>query len=452
MRQFCFRSVPLLRYCNTLFPSICALSAVLILATSTVLAQSSAPDSTPDSTPASPASPTATPTASPTPAPLDSTINPLEPQPDPLLPEMVVDRPLSPQEKDLLRAALVELQAQAEARVAAGDLPGAWELFNRDLRLRRYLGPREEVKSLTRVGAVAWRESQSIELRFITLRLEQIQQEAGLPTGLPGSPTPTPAPGQPPAKLDYDLLLEIAQAYQQVRARDQAVALYRQLFDHAKQQQDTAKQQQILLALAEIQMAWFDYPSAAITYEELLTLARSTNNRQQEISALTQLGYIYQENNQPEAAIAAQQQLVEIYQKQKNFVPIPAIKIAIGDSYTKFNRPDLAATSYQEAFAVARSVQQYAYATDALQKLATLYQTLNRPADALVVYQLLLDVNRQSYNSFGMMNAYDQIGQLYKIQGDRAQAVAAFRQGLQIAQQLNYRVDYFASQIQQADQ
>ena len=449
MRQLCFSFSKPLKPRQRQLGSIGALSAMAILSTSPVLAQTAAPAST--AAPATAAPATAAPATAPA-KPLDPLINPLEPQPDPLLPEMVVNRPLNPQEKDLLRTALAELQTQAQARLAAGDLPGALELYNRDLRLRRYLGPREEVKSLTRVGAVAWRESQSIELRFITLRLEQLQQEAGLPPNLPNAQPPTQTPAQTPAQPNDALLLEIAQAYQQVRARDQAVALYRQLFERAKQQQDKGKQQQILLALAEIQLAWFDYPNAAITYEELLTLARATNNRQQEITALTQLAYIYQENKQPEPAIAAQQQLVEIYRKQNNFVPIPAIKLAVGDSYVQLKRPDLAATSYQEAFATARSVQQYAYATDALQRLASLYQTLNRPADALVVYQLLLDVNRQSYNSFGMMNAYDQIGQLYKVQGDRAQAATAFRQGLQLAQQLNYRVDYFDGQIQQVGQ
>ncbi|NJO77869.1 MAG: hypothetical protein HC827_04635 [Cyanobacteria bacterium RM1_2_2] len=79
------------------------------------------------------------------------------------------------------------------------------------------------------------------------------------------------------------------------------------------------------------------------------------------------MAYIYQENSQPEQAIAAQQQLVETYQQQQNFVPIPAIKLAMADSYVLLNQPAQAATNYQEAFAVARSVQQFAYASDALQ-------------------------------------------------------------------------------------
>lgn len=368
-------------------------------------------------------------------APLDPLQNPLDStEPDPLLPTMVVDRPLNPQEKNVLRAALDELQKQAEAQLQAGDPLGAWQIWNRELRLRRYLGPQEEVASLQRVGEVAWRESQATELRFITLRLEQIEQEAI---------------AQP--EVDYDLLLAIAQAYHTVRARDQAVALYNQLFERAKQQNNVEQQRQILTALADLHLGWFDYPNAAITYEELLTLARSANDRPLEIDALTQLAYIYQENRQPDLAIAAQQKLVEIYQADQNFLPIPALKLAIADSYQQLSRPDLAATNYQEAFAVARSTQQFAYASDALQRLAQLYLSIDRPSDALIVYQLLLDVERQSYNSFGMMNTYDQLGQLHKAQGDSSQALVAFRQGLQLAQQLKYRVDYFNTQIQQIE-
>ena len=364
---------------------------------------------------------------------LPTLLDPLDPaQPDPLLPELVVDRPLNPQEKNVLRAALNELQAQAQAKLAAGDLPGAWQLWTREIRLRRLLSPQEEVAALQRVGEVAWRENQTIELRLIAQRLGQIEQEVL---------------AQP--QIDYDLLLTIAQAYQTVRAREQAVVLYNLLFERAKQQQNLPQQRQILVALADLHLGWFDYSNAAIAYEELLTLARAIPDRSLEIEALTQLAYIYQENRQPDLAVTAQQQLVAAYQAQQNFQPIPALKLAMGDSYGAMGRPDLAATQYQEAFATARSTQQYAYASDALQRLAMLYRSIDRSEDALIVYQLLLDVERQSYNTFGMMNTYDQIGQLHQAQGNAGQALMAYRQGLQLAQQLKYRVDYFTTQIEQ---
>ena len=361
------------------------------------------------------------------------TPNPLElNEADPLLPTLAVERPLSPQERSVLDAALNELNQQAQAQLESGDLVGALETWNRELRLRRFLGPEEEVESLRRVGEVAWRENQVSEVRFITERLQQIEQEAE---------------AQSPPK--YDLLLQIAQTYQILRARDQAVGLYTQLLLQARQEQNVALEKQILTALGEIHIAWFDYANAATAYDQLLTLARSQNDSETEIQALTQLSRIYQENNQPEQAIEVQQQLVEIYVDAKEYERITELKQAIGDEYAALNRPDMAATSYQEAFAVARSAQQYAYAGDALQRLANLYINLERYEDALVVYQLLLDVKQQSYDTVGMMNVYDQIGQLHRTMGDNAQAIAAFRQGLQLAQQVNYKVGYFNTQIQE---
>lgn len=362
-----------------------------------------------------------------------ATPNPLElTEPDPLLPALAIERPLSPQEQGVLDAALDELNQQAEAKLQAGDLPGAIELWNRELRLRRFLGSTEEVASLSRVGEVAWRENQVTEVRFITQRLQEIEQEAE-------AQTPT----------DYDLLLEIAQAYQTIRARDQAVALYNKLLVQTRQQQNVALERQILVALGELHAAWFDYPNAVATYEQLLAWAETQGDTTTQIEALTQLSQRYQDNNQPEQAIAVQQRLVDIYQSQQRFDLITALKQAIGDEYLAIGRPDLAATSYQEAFAVARTAQQYAYAGDALQRLANLYITLERLEDALVVYQLLLDVRQQSYDTLGMMNTYDLMGQIYRTMGNNAQAVNAFRRGLELAQQLNYKVSYFSSQIQE---
>ena len=51
-----------------------------------------------------------------------------------------------------------------------------------------------------------------------------------------------------------------------------------------------------------------------------------------------------------------------------------------------------------------------------------------------------------------MMNTYDQIGQLYLQRGSYPEALAAFQNGLQLAQQLKYQETYFTQQIQQVNQ
>ncbi|WP_190506501.1 tetratricopeptide repeat protein [Oscillatoria sp. FACHB-1407] len=365
--------------------------------------------------------------------------NPLEEpiEDDPLYPRLVVDRPLSPQERRILITALDELQRQAEARARAGDLSGALEIWNRELRLRRVLGVEEEVRALSRVGEVAWRENQTTEVRVITQRLQQIQQEV-----------------QAQNPVDYSMLLTIARTYQKMRVIEPAVGLYNEILAQARQRQNRRLEQRTLVDLGQLHLAWFDFTSAAGVYTDLLRLAREDGNRNNEITYLRQLAYIYQQNNQPQQAIAYQQQLVEVYERQRQYTEIPPIKLEMGDAYLALDRPDLAASSYQEAFAVARSGQQYGYGADALQRLADLYRSLDRLEDALVVYQLLLDVRQQTYDNLGMMNVYDQMAQLYQARGNAPQAIALYRRGLQLAQQMNYigKVNYFNTQIQTASQ
>lgn len=363
------------------------------------------------------------------PSPLEMT------EPDPLLPQLVVDRPLSEQERRVLATALEELRVQAEAAYQSGDIIGAIDIWNRELRLRRVLGPQEEVASLSRVGDVAWRENQTTEVRVITERLQQIEQEA-----------------QAQTPVDYDLLLQIAQAYQTVRAIEPVTQLYQQIRLQAQQQQNIALEKTTLVNLGELYLAWFDYPNAAATYQELLAIARAEGDALGEAEYLRKVADIYQADRHYEQAIAFQQQLVSLYERQQEYAEIPPLKIAMGDNYLALSRPDLAAPSYQEAYAVARSTQQYGFAGDALQQLATLYRSINRPNDALVVYQLLIDVEQQSYNTLGIMETFDQIGQVHREMGNNAAAIAAFRQGLQLAQQLNYKVGYFNEQIAQLSQ
>src|SRR6476646_9135759 len=86
--------------------------------------------------------------------------NPLELKtPDPLLPQ--TGRPLTTQEQQTLRTALDELNTQATSQFQAGQPEAAFEIWYRELRLRRALGPLEEVAALSRVGTTAWEENRT---------------------------------------------------------------------------------------------------------------------------------------------------------------------------------------------------------------------------------------------------------------------------------------------------
>lgn len=374
--------------------------------------------------------------------------NPLElTAPDPLLPDS--KRPLTGAERQQLGLALDQLNAQAAAEFKAGRKLPAFDIWNRELRLRRFLGPVVEIEALGRVGDIAWNETQTTQVRWITKRLDEMfaQAQATTPNlNLDKAPT-----GVPPidASNRPAVLEALGVAYQQVRLPETAIVIYQQILAEARQRKDAKKIEATLLTLGQLNLDWFDYVRAADAYRELLAIAQAKKDTQNQVVYLNQLAFVSEQAKQPQAAIEYQQQLVTLYQALNTPQPIPALKIRIGDNYQLLSRPDLAEQNYQTAYQLAQPLVQLAYAADALQKLGALYRSNDRLDAAIRVYDFLIGVEQQAYNLYGVMNAYDQLGQIYLSRQAYPQALTAFQRGLGVARQLKYREDYFLAQLQQ---
>ncbi|BAZ68901.1 MAG: tetratricopeptide repeat protein [Pelatocladus maniniholoensis HA4357-MV3] len=358
--------------------------------------------------------------------------------PDPLLPRNPDKdkQPLSVIEQQKLETELDKLNQQATAKLQAGDELGAFDIWNRELRLRRYLGSLKEVQALGRVGAVAYQKSNRPQIRYITQRLQAIQKQA-----------------QSQKTPDLELLQALGQAYQQVRSPENAVEAYQQVLTAVRQQQNTAKEVEILQAIAQVHLSWFDYSKAADTYQELLKLATAKGDSVNELVYLQRLAYIYEHGKQPQQAIEIQNRLAQIYQRQNNPTQLPALKLAIGSDYESLAKknPNLlqeAFNNYQQAYTIAWQSQQYVRAGEALQKLITLYRSQGQIQEALQASEILVQTQQLASNFYGLMNAYDQIGKMHLERKDYPQALQAFQKGLEVAQQLKYEEDYFSGQIQ----
>lgn len=353
--------------------------------------------------------------------------NPLQSTtPDPLLPQRSIERPFSPLERYRLETSLEQLNNEATDLFNAGNLEQAFQVWYREIRLRRELGPIEEVTALGRVGEMAWRENRKEDVQLITQRLETIQKESA---------------------KNSALLTALGKAYQQIRVPKLAVVVYQEILTNAEASRDIEAQQSALETIGTLHLAWFDYTAAAETYERLLELARSHSDSFNEVNYLQQLSYIYTQLSEPENAVKVKETLLQEYQNTENFEQLAALKIAIADDYKAINDPEKASQSYQEAFALAWKEELFSQASEALQKLGDLYREYEQPEYALQVYQELVKVHQQAYNYYGLMNTYDQMGQIYLVQQDYSQALIVFEKGLEIAQSLSYQEAYFDSQI-----
>ncbi|MEG5003323.1 tetratricopeptide repeat protein [Microcoleus sp. B5-D4] len=383
--------------------------------------------------------------------------NPLEiTTPDPLTP---ANESLSSTQRDELTAALEELNLEAATKLQAGDGAGAFEIWFRELRLRRYLGPAAEIAALSRVGSVAWSNGKNLELQLITKRLQAIQKEV-----------------KSQVPLNTELLPAFAAAFQQVRAKGPTVEVYQEILENARQNQDILAEGQILKAIGLIHINWLSYDKAAPVYEELATLIQenralfAANSAVQnsavvagngappqpvtpptEVDTLRQLAYVYQQSKQPLKAIAAREKLASVYLNLQNPSAIPPLKIAIASDYQTIGQINLAAQYYQEAYNLAVPIQQYAQASEALDKLALLYRSQKQWEPTLRIYQMQLLLEERAYNFYGLMNTYDNIGQVYQEMKAYDKALESYQKGLDVAKKLGHRQEYFAKKIQKVN-
>ena len=378
--------------------------------------------------------------------------NPLEiTTPDPLTP---ATESLSNTQRDELTAALEQLNLEAAAKLQAGDGAGAFDIWFRELRLRRYLGPVAEIAALSRVGSVAWSSSKNLELQLITKRLQAIQKQV-----------------KSQVPLNTELLPALAAAFRQVRAKGPTVEVYQEILENARQKQDILAQGQILKAIGLIHINWLSYGKAALVYEELASLIQENralfaansavinpavvagNGALQpvtlptEVDTLRQLAYVYQQSKQPLKAIAAREKLASVYLNLQNPSAIPPLKIAIATDYQTLGQINLAAQYYQEAYNLAVPIQQYAQASEALDKLALLYRSQKQWEPTLRIYQMQLLLEERAYNWYGLMNAYDNLGQVYQEMKVYPKALEAYQKGLEVAKKLGHRQQYFDRKI-----
>jgi tetratricopeptide (TPR) repeat protein len=374
------------------------------------------------------------------PSPLEITI------PDPLLPRKPKKQPLSVMEQQDLTVAVDNLNQEAAAKLQAGDKMGAFDIWNRELRLRRYLGSLTEVQALSRVGTIAWNENNRPEIFYIMQRLQAIQKQAQKQkTQVKKTPSTS--------TVDVELWRSLAIAYTGLRSPSEAVQAYDEVLAVVRQNNDVAAVVETLKTMGELHMSWFDYTKAADTYEQLLNLAAKSGDRTNQLAYLQQLAYIYEQQKQPQQSIKIRNQLIEAYQSENNLIQIPALKLAIGSDYQAIalGNPTLlpeAFKNYQEAYTTAWEQQQYVTAGEALQKLIALYRSQGQTEEALQTGQILVQTQEKAVNFYGMMKAYDQIGQIYLERKEPTLALAAFQKGLELAQQLKYDEAYFTEQIQ----
>ena len=355
-------------------------------------------------------------------------VNPLENnQPDPLLPQAPVPRPLSPLEKYTLKQSLDELNLQAQQQLKAGNIDIAFEIWYRELRLRKSLEKLEEIQALGRVGEAAWQNNRKTDIRIISDRLEEIYLET-----------------VEKEQLDQELLRALGLAYQQMRQPDKTIELYQQILANARDNKNKEEEISALEIIASTHLSWFHYPEASQAYETLLTITQDANK---EIEYLQQLVYIYQQYSSPQKSLEAKNKLANYYLENNLLSELMILQISIAKDYDNLEDVEKAAAAYQQSFKIASQLEYLAYASESLKQLGDLYQKYDEFENALNIYQKLITSQEATYDFYGLMNTYSQMAKIYVSQKKYEQAKSALKQGLELAKSLKYDQQYFQDEL-----
>ncbi|NMG58530.1 tetratricopeptide repeat protein [Geitlerinema sp. P-1104] len=360
--------------------------------------------------------------------------NPLElTEVDPLIPEAVWqgEAVLTEAQRRGLATALDQLNAEALAAFSQGRVTAAFELWNRELRLRRFLGTEAELEALQRVGELAWQQEEFYQLQVMRERLRRLQMRE-----LDEVETP-----------NLQRLMALAQTYETVGARSAALEVYEVVLEWARSRGDEAKQEEAWQRLGETALQDLNYEAAAQAYEALRELARQRGDRQTEVVYLTELAYIYDRLQAYDQAIEVKQELIAYYRGLNNVARVTAFKIAVGQDLENSERPNEAIAQYQQAYRLAWEALQFYRAQEALTALAQLYERYGDWEAALEVYQAQIETHEIARNQYGLMMTYGRMGQVHQEQQNYPAALNSFRRGLQLAQQLGNREAYFQSRI-----
>ncbi|MEM6450762.1 MAG: hypothetical protein AAF703_10655 [Cyanobacteria bacterium P01_D01_bin.105] len=379
---------------------------------------------------------------------------------DSLLPEIPIERALSPLELSALEADLQALDQVAQQLFVNGFADEAFGLWLRSLRLRRAFGPVEEFNNIQRIAEIAWNAQRPVEVQLLTLRTREIWDTVQAALGLVPDELAAedPADGSQPAQRltsgdaasDVAVLEALAQTFITLRDVESSVEVYQQLIVLSDRQNiDTTIQE---VDLAELHLSWFQFAEAADVYLALLTAAKASGNQQQQVAYLKPLIYSYQQANSLLNATKAQTELLALYQVQGEAEKLPVLLLAIAQNYRALNQPKNAVTYYRAAYSAAQSLDQFSVSAQVLKDLGALYSAIALNEQALGAYELLVPVEEQAYNTYGVMEAYDNIGQLQQRLGNTVEALQAFQQGLVAANQLGVREDYFIEQIEAISQ
>jgi len=164
-----------------------------------------------------------------------------------------------------------------------------------------------------------------------------------------------------------------------------------------------------------------------------------SENLQEEVERLLELGLQQTQQGQPLQAIETLQQALTIGRQLKDRKSEAITLLGIGLNYNNIGQPQEALKYYNQALPITREVNYRAGEATTLSSIGLVYNSIGQPQEALKYFNQALPIFREVNYRAGEATTLNNIGGVYIGIGQPQEALKYFNQALPIFREVNYR-------------
>ena len=222
---------------------------------------------------------------------------------------------------------------------------------------------------------------------------------------------------------------EMGALYEEIQDYPKALEYYQSAYEMA----DTfTVKRQLLADIAHCYTQMKAYPQAIARYQDLLTL--SNDDAEATLYILRQLVTLYQQTQQPAAALRVNQQMLTIYRKKGDIQAIASIQNNIGYSYSRLQQYDSALQYFQQTLFLDNQLQEgQDLRASSLINMGITYQNMGEVDKAVSVLQEALAIKEQQNKYNDIASIHDMIANIYLLRNDYYNAIVFSEASVKIA-------------------
>ncbi len=218
-----------------------------------------------------------------------------------------------------------------------------------------------------------------------------------------------------------------------------AIAIFEQALTIARQSKDKETEATALLGIGLNYSNIGQAKKALDTYSQALPIFKATNNPSGEATVLSNIGEIYRVTGQPEKALEVLNLALPIFKQVRSRTQEGSTLNSIGAVYNGIGQPQKALEFYNQALLISREVNNVRQEATILNNIGEVYKATGEPQKAVEFYNSALTTSRKIGYFSQYATTLNNIAGVYLATGQPQKALESLNAALPILQKIGDR-------------